>query len=130
MHTTEGIAVIIELGDNGLRSRYHWTMYDIDDGAIQSHLVESNLTFRADDPDTVASIAAYLAVRSICSFLTDGNHDWIARDYGPCAPEYQALKDLTRSSRYSIVIQHKDGEEWYGYRYWFHFAYRVPGQSY
>lgn len=122
--------MIIELGDNGLRSRYHWTSYDIDDGAIQSYLAQSNLTFRANDPDTLAPIAAYVAVCLTHPFLTDDNHDWIARDYGPCKPEYRALKVLTQSSQYSIVIQHKPGQEWYGYRYWFHLAYRVPGQPY
>lgn len=120
--------MIIELGDNGLRSRYHWSTYDIDDGAIQSYLAESKILFRADDPGTVAAIAAYLAVRSTCDFLADDNHDWIARDYGPWAPEQLPIKERTQSSRYVIVINHKEGEEWYGYRYWFHFAYRVPGQ--
>lgn len=122
--------MIIELGDNGLRSRYWWSTYDIDDSAIQSYLAESKILFRADDPDTVQAIAAYLAVRSCCPFLTDDNHDWTARDHGPCAPEYKTLKDLTQSSRYSIVINHKPGQEWYGYRYWFHLGYRVPGQPY
>lgn len=122
--------MIIELGDNGLRSRYHWSTHDIDDGEIQSYLAESKIAFRADDPDTVAGIAAYLAVRSRCDFLTDDNHDWIARDYGPCKPEHLPIKHLTQSSRYAIVINHKPGQEWYGYKYWFHFAYRVPGQPY
>ncbi len=127
--------MIIELGDNGLRSRYHWSTYDIDDGLIRARwLGLGALSLQSKDPVTaipsVAAVAAYLAVRSICPFLTDDNHDWIARDYGPVAPELQALKDLTQSSRYAIVINHKPGQEWYGYRYWFHFAYRVPGQPY
>lgn len=118
--------MIIELGDNGLRDRYHWTSYDIDNGSI------TDFCARGRNPklETVASVAAYLAVRSCCSFLTDDNHDWTARDYGPCKPEHQALKDLTQSSRYSIVINHKPGQEWYGYRYWFHLCYRVPGEPY
>lgn len=127
--------MIIELGDNGLRDRYHWSTHDIDDGLIRSRwLAISALTGPSIDEaltaPSVAAIAAYLAIRSRCSFLTDDNHDWIARDYGSCKPEHQALKDLTQSSRYAIVIQHKPGQEWYGYRYWFHFAYRVPGQPY
>lgn len=125
--------MIIELGDNGLRDRYHWSTHDIDDSEIQSYLSESKILFRADDPDTVQAIAAYLAIRARCPFLIDDNHDWIARDYGPRVPEHQALKDLTQSSRYSIEIQRKPGNErreLYPSRYWFHFAYRVPGQPY
>lgn len=114
--------MIIELGDNGLRGRYHWTTYNIPERLIRTHEAAYG-TFNSPE-----QIAAYLAVRSVCLFLTDDNHDWIARDYGPCAPEDQPLKNLTQSSRYAIVINHKPGQEWYGYRYWFHFAYRVPGQ--
>lgn len=116
--------MIIELGDNGLRSRYHWTTHDIDDGAISAYQ-SIHGTFNSPE-----QIAAYLAVRSLCSFLTDDNHDWTARDYGPWKLEQKALKELTQSSRYAIIINHKPGQEWYGYRYWFHFGYRVPGQPY
>lgn len=116
--------MIIELGDNGLRSRYHWTTYTIPERLIRAYQ-SAHGTF-----NSLERIAAYLAVRSICLFLTDDNHDWIDRDHGPCKPEHQAIKDLTQSSRYSIVINHKEGEEWYGYKYWFHFCYRVPGQPY
>lgn len=84
--------MIIELGDNGLRSKYWWTAYDI--------------------PDTSNPIqAAYLAIRRICPFLTDNNHDWEAKDYGPCKEEHRRLKEYMQSSRYS-------------------FCYRVPGEEY
>lgn len=116
--------MIIELGDNGLRDRYHWSTCDIDDESIRIYQ-SAHGTFNSPE-----QIAAYLAVRSRCSFLTDDNHDWTARDYGPCKPEHLPLKDLMKSSRYQIVIQHKPGQEWYGYRYWFHFGYRVHGQPY
>lgn len=101
--------MIIEIGDNGLRSKYWWTSYDI--------------------PGTDDSIqAAYLAVRKICPFLTDDNHDWEAKDCGPCKEEHKRLKEITESSRFAINIFHKH----YGNldRYWFHFCYRVPGEEY
>lgn len=121
--------MIIELGDNGLRSRYWWSSHIIDDESIDKYLSETGVLTRGDASLSRAGVAAYLAVRSCCSFLTDDNHDWIAKDYGPCKPERQALKDLTQSSRYSIVINHKPGQEWFGYRYWFHLCYRVPGET-
>lgn len=122
--------MIVELGDNGLRSRYHWTTHDIDEQSIDNYLATVGVLSRSDTPSSRRAIAAYLAVRSKCDFLADDNHDWIAKDYGPCAPEHLSIKEMTQSSRYSIVINHKPGQEWYGYRYWFHFAYRVPGQPY
>lgn len=125
--------MIIELGDNGLRDHYHWSIHNIDDQSIDRYCTEARIEFRSTDPHTRAQIAAYLATRSACPFLTDDNHDWIAKDYGPWKAEQQALKDLTQSSRYSIVIQRKPGNErreLYPSRYWFRFAYRVPGQPY
>lgn len=119
--------MIIEIGDNGLRSRYWWTSYDIDDDALAYFCACGGNPNLYD----TASVAAYLAVRSLCPFLTDENHDWEARDYGPCKPENQRLKEITQSSRYSIIIKRKPGNErpeLYPNRYWFHFAYRVLGQ--
>lgn len=114
--------MIIELGDNGLRSRYWWSSHIVPDEAITAYQ-SAHGTFNSP-----VEIAAYLATRQRCEFLTDDNHDWIAKDYGPCKPEHQVMKDLTQSSRYSIVISHKPGQEWYGYGYWFHLCYRVPGE--
>lgn len=107
--------MIIEIGDNGLRSKYWWTPYDI--------------------PGTEDPIqAAYLAIRQICPFLTDDNHDWEAKDYGPCKEDNKRLKEYIQSSRYSIHIKRKVGQEFYIYgaptRHWFHFCYRVPGEEY
>ena len=104
--------MIIEIGDNGLRSRYEW----------RSHEVPS------DDP----AEAAYQAIRLRCPWLTDENHTWKARDYRPMSenasvPE-RKLKEYLRSSRYSIVIEHVENIGPFGMKFWFSMAYRVPGQ--
>lgn len=123
--------MIIELGDNGLRSRYYWSTHDIAESRMTS--IESlcdcgkAMADQAHLP-TCARVrtAAYLAIRSRCPFLTDDNHDWTARDYGPPQSiHHERLRELQASSRYSIAIREKlaGGET----RYWFHFAYRVPG---
>lgn len=106
----------IELGDNGLRSRYWWSSQDVPD---------------VDDP----AQAAYQAIRQRCDFLTDDNHTWKAKDYGECKPKNLKLKELTQSSRYSIIIYCSYPRVFPGNHfrpvgsYWFHFAYRVPGEA-
>ena len=101
----------IELGDNGLRSRYWWESYEIPG---------------VDDP----AQAAYQAIRQRCEFLTDNNHTWEARDYGECKPELLELKSRTQSSRFVVNIYRSfpDGPLRPVGSYWFHFGYRVPGQ--
>jgi len=109
--------MIIELGDNGVRSRYEWQSYEI---------------LGVNDPTQ----AAYQAIRQCCKFLTDDNHTWEAKDYGECKPEHLKLKELTQSSRYSIKIFRSFPTVFPGNHfqpvgsYWFHFGYRVPGQPY
>lgn len=126
--------MIIELGDNGLRSRYHWSTHDIDESQMAS--IESlcdcgqSIANQMHLPTcTRVRTAVYLAVRARCPFLTDTNHEWEARDYGPPQSiHHKRLRELQASSRYSIAIREKlsSGE----IRYWFHFGYRVPGQPY
>lgn len=72
--------------------------------------------------------ATYLAIRKICPFLTDNNHDWEAKDYGPCKEEHRRLKEYMQSSRYRIYIIRKLGSE--HREHWFHFCYRVPGEEF
>jgi|SRR6478609_5317532 len=109
--------MIIELGDNGLRSRYWWESYEIPD---------------VDDPTQ----AAYQAIRQRCDFLTDDNHTWNAIDHGECKPEHFKMKELKQSSRYGITIYRNFPTMFPGNHfqpagsYWFHFGYRVPGQPY
>lgn len=110
------LLMIIELGDNGLRDRYHWSSHEVDDQAIDHYLTEARVRFRSK----------YLAVRSRCPFLTDDNHEWEARDYGPAQFHHAKLRELQDSSRYSITIREKSPVT--TPRYWFHFTYRVPGQ--
>lgn len=105
----------VEIGDNGLRSKYYYTAYDIPDAPT---LLD----------------AAYAAIRLHYSFLTDDNHTWEARDSGPTKPENQKLAEFTRSSRYTISIKHPEGyvdppevPGWArGFKHWFTVAYREP----
>lgn len=106
----------IELGDNGLRSRYWWETYEIPG---------------VNDPMQ----AAYQAIRQRCEFLTDDNHTWEARDSGEVTSELdKRFKALREASRYSIAIYRNFVDVWPGGHvqpvgsYWFHFGYRVPGQ--
>ena len=101
--------MIIEIGDNGLRQRYEWTTFDVP----------------SDDPIE----AAYQAMRLHYKFLTDDNHTWESKDYGPGdGSEFQ------RRMQYSIRIFRTQPVMWPGNHfcpagsYWFHVAYRVPGQ--
>jgi len=109
--------MIIEIGDNGLRSHYHYTSYEIDDATATS-----------------PAEAAYQAIRLQYPFLTDDNHTWQAVDYGPTRPGVSkhliALQKLTDSSRYNITINHTNPSGWSGLLYWFSVAYRVPGELY
>lgn len=150
--------MLIEIGDNGLRTKYHWERLEISEEALSSHnpwLDESRpftyyvqttkdgkrISTRkplADHSDISvrAALAAYLAVRIRCPFLTNLNHDWEVIEYEtPSSPSLLKLFKYTCDSRYHLRILSKpDAPNPRGLdpklsRYWFHFAYRIPNHD-